>query len=574
MSHVSLYRKYRPNNFEQVVGQDNIVKTLENAISADKVSHAYIFSGPRGCGKTSIAKIFARKVNCTCTDSSCHTCEVFQKGEVSDVWEIDAASNNGVDEIRRIIENVNYTPMDLKYKVYIIDEVHMLSKAAFNALLKTLEEPPKHVIFILATTEIHKIPLTVLSRCQRFDFKRISQDKIVERLSEVLVTEGIEFEQAALQKVAILADGGMRDALSLIEKVRTYSDVVTLDAVNQSLQLVGTSDMENLINLIINDGINQVITKWQQILSLGIDENKFILDMQYFIRDLLLSGSDKYERFALIKLLKAFNELESKLQFTNNFSLVIEVYLIEMNSELSSELTIQKDQLKQLNMASSLNHVDYQTKLKAQMTEIKSSRPVQAQSKVSSDDENRATDVIDFLMGDEITAPENEMVNESEIEDIHGKVSTLFDEQPTKDIVVDRRISDDNVIILDVLKTATVKMKKELITSFTILQKNLESEGKYGIAKFFEYADIKAASEVGCVLTIDSSIIESYRKRLAEIEDIFHNYASKKGKIFLLEHNEWQRRRPEYIRKINEMKSNDVFQLASDEFGADIVTKI
>ncbi len=573
MSHISLYRKYRPESFDQVVGQDNVVKTLENAIGADKVSHAYIFSGPRGCGKTSIAKIFARKVNCTCTNNSCHTCEVFQKGEVSDVWEIDAASNNGVDEIRRIIENVNYAPMDLKYKVYIIDEVHMLSKAAFNALLKTLEEPPKHVIFILATTEIHKIPLTVLSRCQRFDFKRITVSKIVERLIEVLNNEAIEYEEDALKKVAMLADGGMRDALSLIEKVRTYSEIVTLDAVNQSLQLVGTSDMDELIDLIINSNINEVINKWQQILSLGIDENKFILDVQYYIRDLLLANGSKYDRFALIKLLKSFNELESKLQFTNNFSLVIEVYLIEMNHVLNNELEAQ-NQINKVNQFNPVvNQQDYQAKLKAQMTEFKVKRSEQAsQSSISLTDE-RSTDMIDFLTGEEITQTpvEKEVIpTDSSI----TKVNNLFNDSQVEEVVVDRRLSDDNVIILDVLKSATVSEKRELVSIFASLQAKLEAEGKYGIAKFFEYADVNAASEIGCVLTIDASIIESYQKRLSEIEDIFHKYAAKKGKIFLLERNQWHQKRPEYIRKINEMKSNDIFQLASDEFGTDIVTKI
>ncbi len=557
MSHVSLYRKYRPESFNQVVGQDNIVTTLENAISADKVSHAYIFSGPRGCGKTSIAKIFAKKVNCTCQDNSCHTCEVFQKGEVSDVWEIDAASNNGVDEIRRIIENVNYTPMDLKYKVYIIDEVHMLSKAAFNALLKTLEEPPKHVIFILATTEIHKIPLTVLSRCQRFDFKRITIEKIVERLTEVLDLEKIEYETDALVKVAMLADGGMRDALSLIEKVRTYNNIVTLDAVNQSLQLVGVNDMDELVNLIINSDINQVISKWQYILSLGIDENKFILDVQYYLRDLLLAGNDKYERFSIIKLLKSFNELESKLQFTNNFSLVIEVYLIEMNHQLSQQGSTKNSPV--------IEYDDYQTKLKAQMSEIKSKRiNTNSKSEATKLQSTRNSDVIDFLKADEI----DPIKENPHVEGIKSNV------QPVKNVVVDKRINTENIIILDVLKSATIDAKKELVSIFASLQTNLEAEGKYGIAKFFEYADVNAASEVGCVLTIDANIIESYQKRLPEIEDIFHNYASKKGKIFLLERSKWQQKRPEYIQKIKEMKNNDILELANGEFGTNIVTKI
>lgn len=626
MSYQSLYRKYRPQNFDEVVGQDSIIQTLNNAIKNDKISHAYLFSGPRGCGKTSIAKIFARQVNCTCTDGTCATCELFAKGEVSDVWEIDAASNNGVDEVRRIIDNVSYKPMDLKYKVYIIDEVHMLSKAAFNALLKTLEEPPKHVIFILATTEIYKIPLTVLSRCQRFDFKRISIEEIVKRVQTVLDAEKIVYEMDALEKVAKLADGGMRDALSLIEKVRTYSDEVTIDAVNASLQLVGEHQIHELISLVLKGEIKPIIDYWQELASLGIDENKFILDIQYYIRDLLIAGSE-FDRTNLIKLLKLFNELEGKLQFTNNFSLVIEVYLIEMatlcemqaiNNQIPN-VSAQVKQSNEINNNSTSNNqrlnngpidkASQQEKLRIQKEALLNANPATSQNQVSEISkpvvenkeqtnevnselsqteelsqlipvaDDRDTEMMDFLLGADLDSNSADVSHElNRSVDARSNATNIKTQNITNDSSNELRQSEianeNNIIILDVLKVATIQDKREIQSAFTKMQADLEFEGKYGIAKFFEYAEIQAASPIGYVLTIDSKLINSYSKRIEEIEDIFNNYLQKKVKIFLLERNDWQVKRPDYVKAIKEMKDKNIFELAQQEFGSEIVKKI
>ena len=227
VSYQALYRTYRPQNFSEVAGQEHITKTLMNALKNDKISHAYLFSGPRGTGKTSIAKIFAKAVNCekAPTSDACCSCEICKgiaEGKISDVIEIDAASNNGVDEIRDLRERVKYVPSVCKYKVYIIDEVHMLSTSAFNALLKTLEEPPKHAIFILATTEIHKIPATILSRCQRFDFRAISTPDLIKRVSEVATKENIDITDEAIEVIALNAEGGLRDALSLLDQAISF----------------------------------------------------------------------------------------------------------------------------------------------------------------------------------------------------------------------------------------------------------------------------------------------------------------------------------------------------------------
>lgn len=567
MSYQSLYRKYRPSSFADVVGQQNIITTLENTIKNQKIGHAYIFSGPRGCGKTSIAKIFARKVNCTCDDNTCNTCQMFDNGaEISDVWEIDAASNNGVDEVRRIVENVSYMPMDLKYKVYIIDEVHMLSKAAFNALLKTLEEPPEHVIFILATTEIYKIPLTVLSRCQRFDFKRIEIVDIVERLKYVLDAETITYDEMALTKVAKLADGAMRDALSIIEKVKSYNSEISIEAVNSSLQLVGQDEMNNLIDKLITGDLNQVVNYWQEILSQGIDENKFILDMQYFIRDLLLKQDHDYSSKQLIYFLKTFSELDAKLQFTNNYSLLIEVYLIEMaamNEQKPVVVASATETYKKESVVSEpVNNVSHQEKLKRQGRELlKASNP-----SIEEQSDSRPTDVIDFLIGEE------EKVNQ--VKQAKTVAPTIKEPEATTNNLNKMNNEENSCIILDVLCKATVQEKKQLLALYPEMKNKLELEGKYGIAKFFEYSSLQAASELGYVITIDANYIESYRKRIDEINAIFYNYTGKKGKIFLLEVNEWLTKRPEYIARIKELKEKDIFQKAQEEFGIDRVVKI
>ena len=263
MSYTALYRKFRPAVFEDVKGQDHIVTTLKNQIQANRIGHAYLFCGTRGTGKTSVAKIFAKAVNCeNPVDGSpcgkCSICEAIAKGSSMNVIEIDAASNNGVDNIREIRNEVEYSPTTGKYKVYIIDEVHMLSMGAFNALLKTLEEPPSYVIFILATTEVHKIPITILSRCQRYDFRRISIETISDRMKELLDTEGQEYEDKAVRYVAKMGDGSMRDALSLLDQCIAFhiGECLTYDKVLEVLGAVDTEVFTQMFGYIIKKDIS------------------------------------------------------------------------------------------------------------------------------------------------------------------------------------------------------------------------------------------------------------------------------------------------------------------------------
>ncbi|MFI3200044.1 MAG: DNA polymerase III subunit gamma/tau [Eubacteriales bacterium] len=295
MSYTALYRKFRPSNFEDVRGQDHIVTTLTNQIEAQRVGHAYLFCGTRGTGKTSIAKIFAKTVNCENRQNgqpceTCNSCKTISGNVSIDVVEMDAASNNGVDHIREIVERVSYTPAQSKYKVYIIDEVHMLTTGAFNALLKTLEEPPSYVIFILATTEANKIPITILSRCQRYDFKRITQDVIFKRMQELVDVEQLVVEERALHYIARLGDGSMRDALSLLEKCLAfhYGEELTYDHVLDVFGAVDTKVFDEFFKIIVEGSIIDGIELIEEITMQGREYVQFINEFTWYLRNVLL----------------------------------------------------------------------------------------------------------------------------------------------------------------------------------------------------------------------------------------------------------------------------------------------
>ena len=303
MSYTALYRKFRPDEFEDVKGQDAIVRTLKNQINADRIGHAYLFCGTRGTGKTTVAKIFAKAVNCEHpVDGSpcgeCAMCRSIAAGTSMNVIEIDAASNNGVDNIREIREEVTYRPTEGKYKVYIIDEVHMLSIGAFNALLKTLEEPPEYVIFILATTEAHKIPITILSRCQRYDFKRISIETIAARLRELIDKEGWDVEDKAVRYIAKMADGSMRDSLSLLDQCAAFymNETLTYDHVLEVLGAVDTEVFSRLLRQLLAMDVHQVIETVDELVMQGRELSQLAADFTWYLRNLLLvKSSDDME---------------------------------------------------------------------------------------------------------------------------------------------------------------------------------------------------------------------------------------------------------------------------------------
>lgn len=357
MSYVALYRLYRPSDFQDLIGQEHIKKTVQNALKRRKFAHAYLFTGPRGTGKTSTAKLIGKAVNCLSpleNGEPCNTCANCQSvinGTMGDIIEIDAASNNGVDEIRSIRDQVHFAPSQGKYKVYIIDEVHMLSVGAFNALLKTLEEPPAHVIFILATTEPHKIPMTIISRCQRFDFRRISPAAIVERMKYIVQDQGLEVEEDALRLIASIAQGGMRDALSLLDQTISYAEgKVTANDVTSIVGKTAISFVGKVIESIAQGDISTVIDQVDEIIENGKEPEYFIEDLIGYYRDILLYKAtrnqenlntavaddtfkalvNRLDKKVVQNIIKELLECQSMLKWSNQTKTSIEVALVKI----------------------------------------------------------------------------------------------------------------------------------------------------------------------------------------------------------------------------------------------------
>ena len=361
--YLALYRKYRPRTFDEVIGQDHIITTLKNQIKLDKISHAYLFTGSRGTGKTTTAKIFAKAINCTnSSDGSpcleCETCKALDKTNI-DVLEIDAASNNGVDEIRDLREKVKYPPVVGKYKVYIIDEVHMLSTSAFNALLKTLEEPPAHTVFILATTEVHKLPATILSRCIRFDFKLVSVEDLSAILRKILKEEGVTFDEQAISVIARAGEGSVRDTLSIADRCVSYSgNNLTYQKV---VEVLGISEKETLIalsDLILKKDVGSALVELDKVLSSGKSPLVFASNLISYFRDLLLIYSigdkareivvvkdDIYEKMKgqataenygeLVSAIEILSSVEQELRYSTLPRLVLETAIIKTISNIS-----------------------------------------------------------------------------------------------------------------------------------------------------------------------------------------------------------------------------------------------
>lgn len=597
MNNVNLYRKYRPNTLNEVVGQTNIVQTLENEIKMNKLTHAYLFSGPRGCGKTSIAKIFSKLVNDVTIDNS-----------YVDIWEMDAASNNGVEEIRKVIDSVNYLPVELKYKVYIIDEVHMLSKAAFNALLKTLEEPPAYAIFILATTEIQKIPATIISRCQRFDFNRISIDDMVKRMDEILVLENISFETDALVKVASLADGAMRDALSILESIISNSGDVTIDNINKVLNIVDNESIDKILNYIDNKDVVSVINLYEELKIKGIDDIRFLNDIITVIKDKIINEGIYYYS----KFLPLLTEASVNIEFSKAKSLVMEILFIELCDLDPSTTGISRsitkpivEEAKQVTNIVELkttpvvelatnNIVELEPNVVVEepvinkVVELKPTKELQPEEVSLIDDLFAPTPIVEIVEEAIIKEPSVEepvfeepvVTPEVEEEVVSTPVETKepvivnYEENPDSFKLdnVTEKIVKEQIGFIDVLKGATAVDKERYINNKVSFITAANNKNLRSIGIFFEESNIVAASSNSVIISTNDTFINDFNKKLKEISDIITGVDSTCEYVFLIGEYEWSQKRSRYIQELK--KEQTIYDVAVNNFGHNIVRKV
>lgn len=381
MSYKALYRSYRPQTFKEVAGQEHVVTTLQNAIKENRISHAYLFAGPRGTGKTTVAKLLAKALNCTgeCPPcDTCSNCKAISAGEHPDVIEIDAASNNGVDEVRDLIDKVKYAPINGKYKVYIIDEVHMMSTGAFNALLKTLEEPPAHIVFVLATTEPHKILPTIISRCQRFDFKKVEDVDIVGRLEHVLKLENKDYQLPALELVAKLAEGGMRDALSILEQCLAYNSVLSVDNVNMVYGLLSMDNKILFIKQLLSKDLKGVLESLESMLSTSIDIKRLTYDLIDVLKDIIIYKNTEDVNILFVLSKKDVDNLAPYILVEEAFE-IIDI-LIDASSHYSLSLDantyFELAMLKICNKIKSENKIDIENEIIENVNHVNTSENV------------------------------------------------------------------------------------------------------------------------------------------------------------------------------------------------------
>lgn len=572
MSYQALYRVWRPQTFEDLVGQDMITKTLKNALATKQTTHAYLFAGPRGTGKTSCAKLFAKALNCPnqvngdpCNE--CEICKAITAGRLNDVIEIDAASNNGVEEIRDIRDKVKYAPTQADYKVYIIDEVHMLSTSAFNALLKTLEEPPANVVFILATTDPHKIPATIISRTQRFDFKRITSGAILERMEYILKQKQFEYDEQALNVIARAAEGGMRDALSILDQVLSFGDnKVTLD---NALLVTGSVTRENLIKYLSQVQNHETVAGLQtihEILDEGKDSKRLLEDLINCCRDLLLykQAPEMLEQTGSVMIDDEFKNMAEKSNPETLYR-----YIDTLNEQ-------------QENMRYSMHQSVYLEVLTVKLAKI--------------DGKERKTSVQSLQTAPETLDELNDLQRQvkelkDQVKNLLGKTNRGFSgektSRPAKKTVQHYEIKIDVASIYRILGSATKGDKNRFLDCMNDILSTLNISSR----AMFKMCEIEAAGPEGIILSFNNEFICGRIINEERVRDEFENsvgriYGDAK-KIVYVPKNRWLNIRQEYIKQMRsgtipkdaaEIPSDqtkehedDIVQEAEDIFGKDLI---
>ena len=542
----ALYRKYRPQTFDDVVGQTTVVKVLKNSILQHKFCHAYMFFGSRGTGKTSLSKIFAKAVNCLepvdgnpC--GKCKNCLIASEKECVDILEIDAASNNGVDEIRELRNKINLVPGELKYKVYIIDEVHMLSIGAFNALLKTLEEPPEHAIFILATTDPQKVPETIISRCQCFSFERISTDMIVERLKYVCSQENILVEEDVLKEIAISSDGGMRDSLGILDKLSSYTnDLITMDIYTELNGLITKNDLKILCDFVFDGDYKEVLNQINSFNNSGKNLVQILSQFMYYLRDLLIDyyvnqNSINYSVLLVEKLITSINEKMFDIKKSGNPKIYIEILLLNFMSDISDSVSTNSvdnkvNSIKSIPVEKNNNHISYNS--------------------IASDDKREDVEPVEVVM-----EHDNSSINSNSDSISQDDVSTV-----NKSAVAN--VNTGDILNLDDIMQVRINNAFALANKQVLNHEidNLKLLNDYAFDQKIGYlvcellnSKFRVASDDIIVLSYEyESIVQQNLLHLEQMEEVYLNITHSSKKFAIISDLEWDKLKKKYIQHLKE----------------------
>ena len=536
----ALYRKYRPTDFDSVVGQEAIVQTLKNSIINGKFSHAYLFYGPRGTGKTTISKIFARNVNCLDSKDGlacrkCSACNFSFSKDCVDIIEIDAASNNGVDEIRDLKDKINLVPSELRYKVYIIDEVHMLSLGAFNALLKTLEEPPEHVIFILATTDFQKVPTTIVSRCQCFSFNRISKEAIISKLEYVCEKENINIEIEVLNKIALLSDGGLRDALGSLDKLLSYSnDKITLDTFNELNGIVSDDEIIKFLKAIFDGNIVDVLEELNKFNNMGKNLIQILVQCIDILRNSIVDYyiSKKVSPFSLEKsqiFINLLNEKMFDIKRSNNVKVYVEIFILKFINDyiLSSNLPQNK----------AIQFIDSQKEIKKVVEEPKNEIKQKKNFENIREIETKSFDISNNLSKPVIVNKENIRIIKNITEIMKIRVNNTF-------VSANKNLLKDEMIKFDSLRDYSFDQNYGYIVC-NILDGKLRLVGEDSLVISYEY----------------DSNVKNNLNIIEKINKIYNNLTKSNKKIAIISDEYWEKVKNEYM--VN-LKNNKKYEFIDE----------